>query len=263
MSNGRLVLHRGAREVSHDYLARVPTPSPSRRWFPVGHATFVDSVDECLTAQGFTIERRRYGLSGDDARLFGVYDLTVPVAEGVSVSVGIRNSLDQTFPLGFCAGHRVFICDNLAFSAELMTKRKHTRFGHDRFRDDILACVAQLDAFQAAEAFRIRGMREAGLSDTEAESVMLRALERRLISPRLVYKLIEAWREPPFEAFEPRTAWSLFNAFTLVMSDRARTNPTQHARDTMSLQTLLAPRGGDEPGMIDVDCEVNHAPTHD
>jgi hypothetical protein len=30
---------------------------------------------------------------------------------GVSLAVGIRNSWDQSFPLGFCAGARVFVCD--------------------------------------------------------------------------------------------------------------------------------------------------------
>ncbi len=256
MSGARLCLHRGGREVPREYLATVPTPAPSRRWHPVGHHAFVDAVDEALSAQGFTIERRRYGLSQDDAKLFGVLDLTVPVVSGVTVAVGIRNSLNQTFPLGFCAGHRVFVCDNLAFSAELMVKRKLTSRGMLRFRDDIAACVSGLDVFKRAEEHRVRRMQLADIGDTEAESFMLRALERRLISHRLVYKLIEAWREPPFEEFESRTLWSLFNCFTLVMSDRAKSNAQQHARDTMSLQALLAPKGANAPGMLDVDCEV-------
>lgn len=110
MSRSNLCLHRGAREVGREVLASVPTPPPSRRWVPIGHAQAVDTVEQALSSSGFRIERQRLGLSRDDARLFGVMDLTVEVAPDVTLAVGVRNSIDQSFPLGFCAGHRVFVC---------------------------------------------------------------------------------------------------------------------------------------------------------
>lgn len=241
MSPSKLCLHRGAREVQREALALVPVPPPSRRWVPVGHAQVVDTVERSLADCGLRVERQRYGLSRDDARLFGTLDLAVEVAPDVTLAVGVRNSIDQSFPLGFCAGHRVFVCDNLAFSAELMVRRKHTRFGADRFRDDIAGCVAKLEEFRLAEHARIARMREAPIGDVEAESFMLRAYEHRLVSHRLLPGLIGAWRDPAHEAFEGRTLWSLFNCFTLVMADRARSNPQAHAVATMRLQGLLNP----------------------
>lgn len=131
--------------------------------------------------------------------------------------------------------------DNLSFSAELMVRRKHTRFGADRFRDDIAQCVAKLDEFRLAEQGRITRMQETPIGNVEAESFMLRAYEHRLVSHRTLPGLIEAWREPAHEAFEERTLWSLFNCFTLVMADRAKSNPQAHAAATMRLQGLLNP----------------------
>ena len=237
----RLFLHRGAREVPRDALALVEVPAPSKRWVPIGHDPAVTAVTETLAACGFSIRRERYALSQDDAKLFGTLDLGVDIAPDVTLAVGVRNSIDQTFPLGFCAGHRVFVCDNLAFSAELMVRRQHTRFGADRFREDIGQCVARLDAFKAAEQARIERMRDTPLSDVQAESLMLRAYEHRLVSHRLLPKVIETWREPTHEAFAERTLWALFNGFTLVMNDRALSNPQAHATATMRLQALLNP----------------------
>lgn len=241
MGEARLVLHRGAREVPRETLASIITPPPSKRWVPIGHDRVILTVTATLETIGFRVDRERYALSGDDARLFGTLDISVEVAPDVTLAVGVRNSIDQTFPLGFCAGHRVFVCDNLAFSAELMVRRKHTRFGHDRFRDDITQCVAKLEEFRLAEQGRITRMRETTIGDVEAESFMLRAYEHRLVSHRQLPGLIEAWREPAHEAFEERTLWSLFNAFTLVMADRAKSNPQAHAAATMRLQGLLNP----------------------
>lgn len=251
--SGSLVLHCGASEVSRTALAEIPTPEPQGRWHPIAHTAVLESVASTLEAVGFTITKERLGLSANKARFFGTLDLAVPIVPNVTLAVGIRNSIDKTFPLGFCAGHRVFVCDNLAFSAELMAKRKHTRFGASRFRDDIVNCVSRLEQFKLAEQSRIQRMQEAEITNVEAESYMLRAFENRIVTRNLP-KLIEAWREPPFDEFRPRTLWSLFNAFTLVMSGQAETNPQMFARQTMRLQGLLAPvRGADSPDLLVVD----------
>ena len=120
-------------------------------------------------------------------------------------------------------------------------RRKHTRFGADHFRDDILESVARLDAFRAAEQLRITRMQETALTDTQAESWMLRAYERKLVSHRQLPAVIQEWREPTHEAFADRTLWSLYNGFTRVLADRAKQNPQAHAALTMRLQALLNP----------------------
>jgi hypothetical protein len=84
-------------------------------------------------------------------------------------------------------------------------------------------------------------MRAAALTDVEAESFMLRAYERRIVSHRLLPDVIRGWREPGHDDFQARTAWSLYNAFTGALADRARSNPQQHAALTMRLAALLTP----------------------
>lgn len=237
----KLMLHAGGREVTLEELAAVPVPEPTSRWYPIGHATVIETVTRQLEIVGLTIERTSYGLSKDDGRMFATFDLGMEIVPGVTLAAGVRNSIDKSFPLGFCAGNRVCVCDNLAFSAELMVRRKHTRFGHDRFKADITDTVGRLAAFRAAEVERIVRMQGLTLTDTEAESFMLRAYEHDFIQARYMQKLIEAWREPAFEGeLAERTAWSLFNCFTLVMADRQVVNPQAYAAATMKLQALLS-----------------------
>ena len=52
--------------------------------------------------------------------------------------------------------------------------------------------------------------------------------------------LIKEWREPRYEAFQPRTAWSLLNCYTTVLKDRQRTQPVQAAMETVAFQEMLA-----------------------
>ena len=58
------------------------------------------SVRETLRGAGYEVRAEKYALARSDARFFGVLDLATPLAEGVSLSVGVRNSVDKSFPLG-------------------------------------------------------------------------------------------------------------------------------------------------------------------
>jgi hypothetical protein len=235
-----LVLHCGARHVERAELAKVPTPEATPTWFPVSHFTTVDTVEKSLNDSGFVVRSARYGLSRNDARMFATLDLEAPLADGVTLAVGIRNSIDKSLPLGFIAGSRVFVCDNLAFRSELLVSRKHTRFGRDRFGEAIAQAVQTLGQFREQESARIERLRLRAIDDTAAESYMLRAFERGVVSYRLLPAVIREWRKPSYEEFAGlKNAWRLFNAFTTALMPRAKSNPQQHAALTMKLGVLL------------------------
>jgi hypothetical protein len=242
MPGTQLVLHCGATEVSREELATVEAPPPTTTWFPIKHSDVLDAVLETVDQASFAVEKMRLAVSRHGAQFFGTLDLRSPIADGVSLAVGVRNSINQTLPLGFVAGTRVFVCDNLAFRAELIVKRKHTVNGGIRFREAITRAVGELEAFRAVEARRVERMRTTQLTNTEAESLILRACyERRIVSHRLVPAVIRGWNTPGHDDFRARTTWSLYNAFTGALADRARTNPQKHAAVTMRLAALLTP----------------------
>jgi hypothetical protein len=241
-TNGTLVLHTGARPVTLEELAAVKAPEPVGRWFPLAHHKVLARVKETLGEAGFEVKRESLALSRLDNRFFGVLDLTSPLSEGVALSVGVRNSIDKSFPIGFCAGSRVFVCDNLAFSAELLVKRKHTKFGEQRFSNDIASAVVKLNQFKEDEGKRIAAMKVAELSAEKADSLILNAFEKGIITTPYLPKVLAEWREPKVEAFKGDcTYWGLFNAFTAALADRLKANPHAFATTTMRLSRHLVP----------------------
>lgn len=241
MANSNLVLHRGAKSVSLDELNQFQAPPPEGRWFPLSHGRVLGVVTDTLRDAGYTIERQQLGVMRDGSRFFGTLDLASPVGDGVSLAVGIRNSVDQSFPLGFCAGSRVFVCDNLAFRSELLVRRKHTLNGERDFVRRIAEAVGSLPSFQEQEALRIERMKGAELVDDQADALILRGFERGIVGARELPRVLQQWRNPPHEEFRPRTAWALLNAFTGAMKERGAVSPQLYATQTMRLQALLDP----------------------
>ncbi len=243
MSTSALVLHRGGRLVEQDELDAVKAPPPEGRWFPLSHGTVLAKVKETLSDAGYTVQRTQLGLSADNAQFFGVMDLTAALAHQVTLSVGVRNSTNKTFPIGFCAGSRVFCCDNLAFRSELLVKRKHTKHGSMRFAQAIGEAVTKLGTFKEDESRRIYFMATTEVSEPQADSLILRAYEKGIVPTPMLPRVIREWREPQFNDFKARTLWSLFNCFTTVLMDKARTNPASYAAQTMRLSAHLVNGG--------------------
>jgi hypothetical protein len=241
MADSNLVLHRGARPVTADELRHYQAPPPRGRWFPLSHSRVLDVVAETLGEAGYAIEKQQLGVLRDGSRFFGTLDLKSPIADGISLAVGVRNSVDQSFPLGFCAGHRVFVCDNLAFRSELLVRRKHTIHGERDFVRRIAEAVGSLPSFREQEAIRIERMKEAELDHDQADALILRGFERGIVGARELPRVLQQWRNPPFEEFRPRTAWALLNAFTGALKERSSSQPQSYATQTMRLHALLDP----------------------
>jgi hypothetical protein len=239
MSTTTLVTHCGAREVSREELNQIEAPPPTQTWYPVRHATVVESVSDLLRTGGFEIQKAAYAVSRQGARMFCTLDLATPLFPGVSLAVGLRNSWDRSFPLGFCAGSRCLVCDNLAFSADLLVARKHTRFGQDRFREAIAQAVGSLGQFQQVEGERIRRFQALTLSDERAESLILRSFERGFVSYRALPAVIQEWRQPSHDYGSEPSVWRLLNAWTGVLGPVAKRSPQRFAALTMDLQRML------------------------
>jgi hypothetical protein len=111
---------------------------------------------------------------------------------------------------------------------------KHTRYGADRFNEAICKAVQSLAQFQTAEAERITHLQR-----TQAESLMLRAYERGLVSSLQLPAVIRAWRQPKYQEFSVRNLWSLWNAFTSALAPVSQANPQRYCATTIGLQGLF------------------------
>ncbi len=213
-----MLLHCGGQVVDRDTVFDVPTPFPTDTWFPLPHHELINEVEGQLVTAGFDITGEAHGLSHDGARYFGVLGVTVPGQEDgdrdYSWIVGLRNSHDKSIPAGLVAGVRVLVCDNKSFTGEVRISRKHTKFAARDLRHLTSRAVGQLgDRFRGLDQ-RISAYRGFGLTDMRAHDLVVRAVDCRAITTSQVPEVLSEWRQPPHAEFQPRTAWSLFNACT-------------------------------------------------
>ena len=213
-----LFLHCGAEVISRELLFTIPTPRGTATWFPLSHRTILTEVEDQLKATGFRIEEETHALTHDGARYFSVLSVTVKGRGKADVGwiVGLRNSHDKSFPAGLVAGSRVFCCDNLAFSGEVKISRKHTKFAYRDLRQLTARAVRQLgDRFRALDQ-RVEAYKAEPMADWLAHDVTIRAVDCGAIMPTQIPDVLREWRNPSHDAFQPRNAWSLFNAFTEI-----------------------------------------------
>ena len=120
-----LMLHAGAEPVDYVGLRALSTPVATSTHVPVAHHSVVDMVKYALGYHGHELVQEDYGVTPDGDKFFGVLSLKSPYGDYTDM-VGLRNSHNKTFPISIAIGSRVFVCDNLAFSAEIVIKRRHT-----------------------------------------------------------------------------------------------------------------------------------------
>lgn len=237
--NGQLILHRGARYVDRKELDSVPAPPSTRSWHPLRHGQVLATVQNTLVSNGYNVRSMKLGLSKDNQQFFGVIDLDHQLATGVTLAVGVRNSVNKTFPLGFVAGGKCIVCDNLCFRSELLVKRKHTRFGMTKFASDIGDAVDRLGQFKMNEADRIQQFQKKELADQEAESLILRCFEQGIVSGPILPTVIAEWRNPSHQWGE-KTLWTLENCCIFALAELAERNPARFATLTIRLTNMLA-----------------------
>jgi hypothetical protein len=205
--------------VGRQDLTDLVTPEPTATHFPVAHARFVETLAESLHYRHLEIVHEEYAVSHDGLRFFGVLTLSVEES-GVRIAVGLRNSHDKSFSLGLTVGRRVLVCDNLAlFGDYAPVMRKHTK----RVEIEALLAVAVDQMQRNFEPMRrqIDFFRGSELSDQRAKLIIYDAfMEGGADLPKHLGGIVhDHYFDPKYPEFEPRTLWSLENAFTSALKE--------------------------------------------
>ncbi len=218
----QLLLHRGGWEAGPADLAAVPVPEETDSYVPVPYGRFVEEVELHVPRFGLTIADARYALARDGMQMFGVLTCTNGGGhDDYGLAIGLRNSYDRSLSVGLVAGSRVFCCDNLAFSGEVGTARKHTANVFRDLPDLIYRMLSKVGSMQSRIHAEIAAMKDRPLLPETADHLMVEAIRHHVVPASTLPKVMEAWERPAHEAFAPRTAWSLFNAFTEVGKSRS------------------------------------------
>ena len=220
--------------VTRADLLDIPTPAPTPTWTPIPHIALVRQVMEAMTDTGMRVVDERHEISHSGLRYFGKFRIWSDT--DYALQVGLRNSHDKLYPASLIAGSYVFVCSNGAFSGEVRMVRRHTRHILSDLPHLVSRAVAKLGDLRRTQAERIDTYKNVILNDKDMNDLLVRAVDRRVMPVTKLPKVLAEWREPSFEDFRPRTAWSAFNAFTTVLRD---SSSDMLPRRTMALHGLM------------------------
>lgn len=217
-----------ARLVNRAELAQVPTPQGTWSWKPIPHADLVTTLDMKLGERGWSVAKEQLAVTPNGMKLFGTFDLArtdggdgglqVP---GTGTALGFRASNDRSIRIEVCAGARVFVCDNMAFSGDsILMARKHTRglylgFEIDRALDGYFQYLRNFETdVNRAMATRI--------GDRTAKVLLFDLFNQGILSPSLFDRVAANYFKAEtlgLEDSKPRSIWGLHNACTRALKD--------------------------------------------
>jgi hypothetical protein len=212
-----LMIHCGGRHVEkHELKAMVPPPA-TQSYKPVPFIDIVDLLEERVVREFRGIPHTlSLGVNKANTQLFGAISIeSRGPLEKRTPNVGFRSSYDKSIAPALCGGARITVCDNMMFSGDFFkVVRKQTGDCMEDLVLLIMGAVAKLESefhhvdvmaatFEDIEVRTIEGFRQLG-----------ELMGRGVLNQQQTGSAMRAWKNPLHEEFEPRTAWSLYNAVT-------------------------------------------------
>lgn len=223
-----LMLHTGGEAIAYDALRALPVPQATASHVPIPHHSVVDMVKYSLGFFGHELLEEHHATTPDGMNYFGVLSLRSPYGDYTDM-VGLRNSHKKQFPIGIAIGSRVFVCDNLAFNADHVIKRKHTANAKRDLPGLVAEVIEPLGEARKAQAIMFDIYKALPLHDELADQAIMTMYRKGIINVTRIGDVLKAYEEPPHD-WGDKTPWRLFNATTFALAGRVAENPTATQR---------------------------------
>lgn len=223
MSRLNLCIHAGGHRVDRQQVIDCPTPEKTETWHPIPHKRLIDELETALPRYNLNVVGAEHALHKGGERYFGLYQVSNCQPDSdFGLVFGLRNSHDKSFPAGLCLGSGVFVCDNLAFSSEVVLGRRHTTHIERDLPQLVAKAVGQLMDTRVEQQKRIDAYKVTELGDKEAHDLMIETLRAKGIMPTRINDVIDQWHTPKHPEFaKERNVWRLFNGFTEALKESA------------------------------------------
>jgi len=216
------MLHVGAKAIDYDGLRTLETPDATATHVPIPHFRVVDLMKSTLAMYGHEVTAEHYGVTEDGARFFGLLSLKSGYGQ-YEDTVGLRNSHDKRFPIGVGFGSRVFVCDNLAFVADHVIRRKHTANAKRELPGLVMELIEPLALQREGQHQKLLAYQGTPLNDQQVNHGIMSMYREGVINVQRIADVVEAYDKPPHDWGAP-TAWRLLNAATFALNGRVMEN---------------------------------------
>lgn len=199
-------------------LDLVPMPESTESYTPVSHHDLAVSLktigQDILT--DYALIGESYGLARNGNQMFAVLKFQSDSRE-MGMCIGFRNSYDRSMSIGIALGGSVFVCDNLALNGDIAVMKKHTKHVMTSLED-----LAVSTLYRTNKNFRkiiedAEELKTFKVNDENAFSLIGVLYGQGVISPRQIPVVKDNWLKPEHPDFQPRNAWSFYNACTQAL----------------------------------------------
>lgn len=236
MDTATLIAHVDTEKIDINQLALMPTPQGTATHQIIPHHEVVNGLIETLGFRNIGLHRSEFAVSHDGNKMFGLLELEQGFT-GCRFAIGLRNSHDKSMRLAMTVGYKVFVCDNMAFQGDFTPiLAKHSK--NFQLSRAISSGVDDMQRNFKPMVEAVERWRDCQLTDVSAKLIIYRAfVEAELDIPRhLVRDVHNLYFEPQHEDFQPRTMWSISNAFTSAFKSL---DPIPQFRATAKLGAFL------------------------
>lgn len=214
MNKSNLILHCGARAIDRTALSKIPCPDSTDTWHPIPHIRLVEEVERSLAASNMKIVNESYGVTGDNARMFGLLQVANrQETTDYAYVIGLRGSLNKSLSRGLAVGSSVFVCDNLAFSSEIMFHRRSTKYILNDLPLMVDTAIGELHQRWNDQTQRIEAYKSKELGHKDA-AFLLAEIAGDVFPWQKFGDIYNEFKTPRHPEFQKETVWAFFNAVT-------------------------------------------------
>ena len=236
-----MMLHAGGREVQRADLDLIPLPEATESYTPVSHYHLTERIATISRdiLSDYTLIGEQYALARQGQQLFAYLQFSNPDSD-MGLAIGFRNSYDHSMSVGLAIGASVFVCDNLSLTGDIAIMKKHTKNVWQTLEELAITTIYRSRKnFQqiVADAAQLKAQ---PLDNRHAYELMGYLFGEEIISPRQITVVREQWLNPKHVEFQPRNAWSFYNAITEALKSCP---PTAAIEKHIELHKIMTAQG--------------------
>lgn len=236
-----LAMHCGAQAVPFPALMGLPIPEKTNTHLPIPHHQFYEMAEDRLLKQGYSITNPQHFLNREAAHYFALMQIQHedddPNAEHATMAA-LRNSHDKTFIASLALGAKVFVCDNLSFSGDIVVGRKHTPNIWDDLPQIFEGAIKQVRVMRKRQDVRFAEYRQAPLDDHAVDHLIMETYRQGIINLKRIGKVNQEWHNPSADHGD-KSVWRYFNAVTSALGPASTNQLIELPKKTINLHLLL------------------------
>lgn len=202
-------------DTSKDELSKFPDIDSSKIWNPQKHIEVVDALENMITSTNREVRSKRIVVSKDRNQLFALFAINDEIDEIYTLLIGLQNCTGKKISRVLYCGISDIQSGDILINKRIGEACKNTQNGDEKYLRQLGLTAIKLPTMKLAEKECIQQLQNIEISEEKANSIILEAIERKIIPERLIHDFIRIWRS---DSKEHNNALDLLQTFMKVFT---------------------------------------------